>query len=162
MRKTQLGAGWTKGPRPVLRGRSAESSTGQRAATYKILSLSCGLAVVTFGVTASAHAHLEKSSPADGSVITTSPSSIVLSFSEAARLTALSIQRGDEAKQNLKPLPTSGAKQISVPLPPLKPGAYSLTWRVLSDDGHMMSGALRFTLAADPAAERPPGHPAQH
>jgi hypothetical protein len=34
MRKTQLGAGWTKGPSPVLRGRSAESSTGQRAATY--------------------------------------------------------------------------------------------------------------------------------
>jgi hypothetical protein len=38
MRKTQLGAGWTKRPSPVLRGRSAESSTGQRAATYKILS----------------------------------------------------------------------------------------------------------------------------
>jgi len=127
----------------------------------KILSPLCGLALLTFGVTASAHAHLEKSSPADGSVITTSPSSIVLSFSEAARLTALSIQRGDEAKQNLKPLPTTAAQQISVPLPPLKPGAYSLTWRVLSEDGHMMSGTLHFTLAGEPAAEHPVNHPPQ-
>lgn len=127
----------------------------------KILSPLCGLVLVTFAVTASAHAHLEKSSPADGSVLTTSPSSIVLSFSEAARLTALSIQRDDEAKQSLKPLPTSAAQQISVPLPPLKPGAYSLTWRVLSDDGHMMSGTLHFTLTVEPGAQHPADHPAQ-
>ena len=128
----------------------------------KILSPLWGLVLMTFAGTASAHAHLEKSSPADGSVLTTSPPSIVLSFSEAARLTALSIQRGDEAKQNLKPLPTNAARQISVPLPPLKPGTYSLTWRVLSDDGHMMSGTLRFTLAAEPAAQRTADHSAQH
>jgi methionine-rich copper-binding protein CopC len=124
----------------------------------KILSLLSGLALVTFGVTASAHAHLQKASPADGSVITTSPSNLVLNFSEAARLTALSIQKGDEPRQNLKPLPTTAARQISVPLPQLTPGTYSVTWRVLSDDGHVMSGALHFTLAPDRAAD----HPAQH
>ena len=128
----------------------------------KILALLCGMVLVTFAVAASAHAHLEKSSPADGSVITTSPPSIVLSFSEAARLTALSIQRGEEAKQNVKPLPTAAAQQITVPLPPLKPGAYSLSWRVLSDDGHVMSGTLHFTLAAEPAAQHPVDHPGQH
>jgi methionine-rich copper-binding protein CopC len=128
----------------------------------KIFSLLSGLALVTFGVTASAHAHLEKSSPADGSVLTTSPSSIVLNFSEAARLTALSIQRGDDPKQNLKPLPTTAAQQISVPLPPLKSGTYSLTWRMLSDDGHMMSGTLHFTLAPEAAEERPADRSAQH
>jgi methionine-rich copper-binding protein CopC len=127
----------------------------------KIFSLLCGMALATFAVAASAHAHLEKSSPADGSVITTSPSSIVLSFSEAARLTALSIQRGVEAKQNLQPLPTTAAQQISVPLPPLKPGVYSLTWRVMSDDGHVTSGTLHFRLAGDPTAEHPVDHPPQ-
>ena len=127
----------------------------------KMFSLLCGMALVTFAVTASAHAHLEKSSPADGSVMMTSPSSIVLSFSEAARLTALSIQRADEAKQNLKPFPTAAARQISVPLPPLKPGAYSLTWRVLSDDGHVTTGTLRFTLAGEPADEHSVAQPPQ-
>jgi methionine-rich copper-binding protein CopC len=128
----------------------------------KIFSLLSGLVLMTFAVPASAHAHLQKSSPAEGSVLTTSPSSIVLNFSEAARLTALSIQRGDDAKQDLKPLPTTAAQQISVPLPPLKPGAYSLTWRVLSDDGHMMSGTLHFTLTPEAAVERPADHSAQH
>jgi methionine-rich copper-binding protein CopC len=113
----------------------------------KIRSLLLGLALAAFGVTANAHAHLQKSSPADGSVIKTSPSELVLNFSEAARLTALSIQKGDEPPQNLKPLPTSAAPQVSVPLPALTPGTYSVKWRVLSDDGHVMSGTLHFTLA---------------
>jgi methionine-rich copper-binding protein CopC len=117
----------------------------------KILSLLSGLVLVMFGVTAGAHAHLQKSSPADNSVITASPANLVLNFSEAARLTALSIQKGGESPQKLKPLPTTAAQQISVPLPPLTPGAYSVTWHVLSDDGHVMSGTLHFTLAADHA-----------
>src|SRR6266852_7011174 len=121
----------------------------------KILSLLSGLALITIAVTASAHAHLQKSSPADGSVITTSPANLVLNFSEAARLTALSIQKGSEPEQKLKPLPTTAAQQISVPLPPLTPGTYSVNWRVVSDDGHVMSGALHFTLAADHATDHP-------
>lgn len=124
----------------------------------KILSLLSGIALVTFAVIANAHAHLQKSSPADNSVITTSPSNLVLHFSEAARLTAVSIQKGDEPRQNLKSLPTAAAQQVSVPLPPLTPGTYSVKWRVVSDDGHVMAGALHFTLAAD----RAPVHPAQH
>src|SRR6266849_6197072 len=121
----------------------------------KILALLSGLALVAFGVTANAHAHLQKSSPADNSTITASPSNLVLIFSEAARLTALSIQKGEEPKQNLKPLPTTAAQQVSIPLPPLTPGTYSVSWRVVSDDGHVMAGALHFTLAADHAAEHP-------
>src|SRR6185312_5379506 len=46
----------------------------------KIPSLLFGLALVAFGVTANAHAHLQKSSPADNSVITTSPSNLVMHF----------------------------------------------------------------------------------
>jgi copper resistance protein C len=124
----------------------------------KIPSLLSGLALVAFGVTAGAHAHLQKSIPADNSAIKTSPSNLVLNFSEAARLTALSIQKAEGPKQNLQPLPTAAAQQISVPLPPLTPGAYSVSWRVVSDDGHVMSGALHFTLDADHAID----HPAQH
>jgi methionine-rich copper-binding protein CopC len=121
----------------------------------KILSLFSGLALITFAVTAGAHAHLQKSSPADNSVITTPPANLVLNFSEAARLTALSIQKGSEPEQKLKSLPTTAAVQISVALPQLTPGTYSVSWRVLSDDGHVMSGALHFTLAADHAADHP-------
>jgi methionine-rich copper-binding protein CopC len=103
--------------------------------TMKILSLFCGLALLMFGAAASAHAHLQKSSPAENSVITTSPSKLELNFSEAARLTVLSIQKGSEPKQDLKPLPTAAAQQVSVPLPQLTPGTYTVSWRAVSDDG---------------------------
>jgi methionine-rich copper-binding protein CopC len=124
----------------------------------KIRSLLSSLVLVTFAISAGAHAHLQKSSPADGSVITTSPSNLVLNLSEPARLTTLSIQKGSEPKQDLKPLPATPAQQISVPLPASAPGTYSITWRAVSDDGHVMPGTLHFTVAA----EAVPGHPADH
>jgi methionine-rich copper-binding protein CopC len=118
----------------------------------KILSFLSGVALVTFGVPANAHAHLQTSSPADNSVITSTPSNLVLNFSEAARLTALSLQKDNEPKQSMKPLPTAAAQQISIPLPSLAPGVYAVIWRVVADDGHVMSGALHFTLAPDHTA----------
>jgi methionine-rich copper-binding protein CopC len=120
----------------------------------KFSSLLCGVSLITFAVTADAHAHLQSSTPADNSVITASPPDLVLNFSEAARLTALSIQKGSEAEQKLKPLPAADAAQILVPLPPLTPGTYIVSWYALSDDGHVTSGALHFTLAAEHAANR--------
>jgi methionine-rich copper-binding protein CopC len=129
--------------------------------TMKILSLFCGLALLMFGVAASAHAHLQKSSPADNSVITTSPSNLVLNLSEPARLTALSIQKGSEPKQDIKPLPTAAAQQVSVPLPQLTPGTYTVSWRAVSNDGHVMPGVLHFTLGADHTTHAA-DHSAQH
>lgn len=124
----------------------------------KILSLLSGLALMACGVTANAHAHLQNSSPADHSVITASPPNLELTFSELAKLTSLSIQKDKENKQNLTSLPTTAATKISVPLPQLTPGTYQVIWRVLSDDGHVMTGVLHFTLTADHTAD----HPAQH
>ena len=119
----------------------------------KIPSLLSGVALIAFAVTAHAHAHLLTSSPPADSVITMSPAKLVLNFSEAAQLTALSIQKGSDPQQKLNPPLTDAAAQISMPLPPLTPGVYTLTWRVLSADGHVVSGALRFTLS---------GHLADH
>lgn len=124
----------------------------------KIPSLLSGLALIAFGVTANAHAHLQKSTPADHSVLTTSPQNLELVFSELARLTSLSVQKDKEEKQNLTSLPTTAAVKISVALPSLTPGAYEVVWRVLSDDGHTMAGVLHFTLTGEHAAD----HPAQH
>jgi len=121
----------------------------------KIPSLLSAVALIAFAVTAHAHAHLLASSPAADSVISTSPPSLVLNFSEAAQLAALSIQKGSDPQQNLKPPRTNAAMQISVPLPLLTPGVYTLTWRVLSADGHVVSGALHFTFSSDHLPDHP-------
>ncbi len=94
-----------------------------------------------------AHAHLERSTPADGSTLSAVPPALEMRFSEPARLTALWIQRGQEPRQALKSLPTATEKILRVALPTLAPGVYSVTWRVVSADGHIASGAVRFTIS---------------
>jgi copper transport protein len=98
---------------------------------------------------AMAHAHLEQSEPADGAVIPVAPAQIVLHFSEAAQLTALSLQQqGQSTVRKLGPLSRDPATRISVPSPPLEPGGYELRYRVISADGHVMAGSVHFTIAA--------------
>ena len=119
-----------------------------------------GALVLTFGATAAlAHAHLQKAIPADGGVVNAAPSSVVLTFSEPARLTACWIQKGDAAKQKITGLATTPAQQISVPVPALQAGTYVLSWRVVGDDGHIVPGQIHFTIA--PAGTAAP-QPAQH
>jgi len=117
--------------------------------SWKILP---GAILLIYMAAAYAHGHLHMSAPADGSVITTSPRNIVLTFSEAARLTAAWIQKGDEPKRKLEPLPEKSAAEVTVPVPALTPGSYVVSWRAVSADGHVMPGQIHFTLSADKAA----------
>jgi methionine-rich copper-binding protein CopC len=95
---------------------------------------------------AQAHTHLTAAVPAEGSTVQ-APERITLTFSEAARLTALTIRRPGEPEQKLSPLPTTTTRQVTVPTPKLAPGQYTVSWRVLSEDGHVMSGTLHFSVA---------------
>lgn len=111
---------------------------------YRILAATAMLV----SLSANAHTHLQKSMPADKSVVTTAPSAVVLTFSEAANLTALTLQKGTEKAQPLGPLPGKTAKEATVALPALTPGEYVVNWRVAGEDSHVMSGKFAFTLAA--------------
>jgi methionine-rich copper-binding protein CopC len=120
-----------------------------------------------------AHAHLKSSTPSDGSVLGAPPASIMLMFSEAVRPTALTLQKGDDkSEQKLGPLPTKASAHLEVPSPQLAPGAYTIRWRALGEDNHVMSGAIKFTVSADAAAGKAgesaagnvakPAHSAEH
>ena len=96
---------------------------------------------------AHAHAHLLQVTPADGSVVAQTPATFSFKFSEAATLTALSLQKAGEAEQKL-PLPdTHATPDISVAAPKLTPGSYTLNYRVLSADHHIVSGHVVFKVA---------------
>ena len=45
------------------------------------------------------------------------------------------------------------AKRLSVTLPPLPPGAYSVRYRVLSVDGHVVDSSFSFTIRDKPPAK---------
>ena len=98
---------------------------------------------------AHAHAHLEKATPADNAVLSAAPAKVVLEFSEAARLTALSIKKdGENVGTKLQPLPKEAAATLTMPLTTLTPGKYIVDWRVVGDDNHVMSGKLHFEVKA--------------
>jgi methionine-rich copper-binding protein CopC len=97
---------------------------------------------------AQAHTHLEAAMPADNAVLTSAPAEMTLHFSEATRLTALSIQKDGETEQRkVEALPQESAAALRVPLAPLTPGKYTVNWRAIGTDLHVMSGVLHFTVA---------------
>ncbi len=114
----------------------------------KLRTAAIALMACLMAETAQGHAHLEKSTPADGSTLSAAPSAVEMTFSEAARLTALSIQKDAEPAQAIRALPAAVDKTLRVALPTLAAGSYALTWRALSQDGHITSGTLHFTIAA--------------
>lgn len=115
----------------------------------KLSSVLAALAACLIAGTAQAHAHLEKSTPADGSTLSSAPAAIEMTFSETARLTAFSIQKGQEPRQVIKDLPTVADKTLRVALPTLVSGVYTLSWRAVAGDGHVSSGVVHFTISSN-------------
>jgi methionine-rich copper-binding protein CopC len=122
----------------------------------KVARLVCALGLLAWGDAAFAHTHLTKSVPANDSTVTVSPPKFVLTFAEPARLTALSIQKDSAPAEKLAPLPATAAAEISVTAPQLAAGKYVLTWRAVSDDGHVMPGKISFTVAPSGAPTSAP------
>ena len=110
-------------------------------------SLLAGGLLVVAAMSAQAHAHLQQSTPADGSVLKAAPAELVLSFSEAAQLTTLTIAKDGGEQHAVTPLPKKPEARIVVALPALRPGRYVVSWRVLSADGHVLPAQIHFTLS---------------
>jgi len=95
---------------------------------------------------ACAHAHLKASTPAAGAQLASAPQGLTLEFSEPAQLTALSIAKAGEAPVKLA-APATPASRVSIALPALTPGIWTVRFRALSSDGHLVPGEVTFTLA---------------
>lgn len=126
----------------------------------KTSSVPVAAALLALTAVAQAHTHLKEATPADESVVNTAPSSVVLKFSEAAKVTALTLHKDGEADHKLTASPATASAQVTAALPKLTPGKYSVDWRVVSDDGHIMNGQLSFTFdpKATPSAGKAPAH----
>ena len=114
-----------------------------------------GLAMLALAGAAEAHTHLKEAVPANGSTLKTAPQNIELTFSEPARVTALSIQKEGGSEQKLEPLPKDAAAHVMVPAPKLDPGKYTVSYRVMGKDNHVMSGKVQFTVGDGPSAAAP-------
>jgi methionine-rich copper-binding protein CopC len=93
-----------------------------------------------------AHTRLEASNPKDKSQVA-APKTIELTFDESVKLTSVTLQQGDDKARPLK-VPTPYGYSFAVPLPSLTPGDYVISWSVLSDDTHVSSGKIHFSVVA--------------
>lgn len=119
-----------------------------RAATA-ILALAALLAtMVGLAAPASAHARLEASSPKEGSTLTATPPEIMLRFNEPIQsgLNEVSVRTGstDATDGDLEVDGSTVYQPLKSSLPA---GSYTVSYKVVSADGHPISGSYSFTYA---------------
>ena len=100
-----------------------------------------------------AHSMLVKAEPPRRAVLTKSPIQVRLWFNEKIEGDYASLVVLDAKKQpitDLKPtLASDDPKSIILPLPELVPGKYSVKFRVLSVDGHVVESSFDFTVKGE-------------
>ncbi|WP_346837542.1 copper resistance CopC family protein [Microbulbifer sp. SAOS-129_SWC] len=107
------------------------------------------LGTLIFSAAVSAHTHLESSTPADGAQLAQSPEQLQLHFAKAVRLMHVSLEEKSAGQVKLAFMPGAvAAKDISLPLPALQPGEYTVSWATMGGDGHKVSGTFSFVLGA--------------
>jgi methionine-rich copper-binding protein CopC len=99
---------------------------------------------------ASAHAYLVKSVPPGRATLFTSPGKIQLWFNERleARYSSASVFDPDGKRVDLDNAQVSAddPKQLAIGVKQLQPGKYTVKFRVLSVDGHVVEQSFPFTI----------------
>jgi copper resistance protein C len=103
-------------------------------------------------LTLSAHAHspFVGSMPEDGATLRANeaPDQIELRFGHPLRITQVVLEAAEGDKQRLA---TSGGVRAehTFELPQLRSGRYSVQWRGIASDGHVMSGSIEFRVKGE-------------
>ena len=114
------------------------------------VALLCALVTGGAPLAASAHAFLQTSTPAVGSTVQAAPAEVRIDFTEGVEPAFTMIHvtdargaRVDRGSGHLE----GGDTHFAVPLKPLAPGLYRVTWRAVATDTHHTSGSFTFTVA---------------
>jgi copper transport protein len=111
--------------------------------------------ILGIAVSASAHALLRQSNPANGAEVTRAPDAVTMSFTERPDVSfsivhvldasGRSVERG-----RVRAVP-GHPDVLTVPLGPLPTGVYTVSWRTVSAvDGHVTGGAFSFGVGQAP------------
>jgi len=120
--------------------------------------LSLFVALFAFGVNpALAHNSFDSSSPSDGEILEGAPSTWNITFTKSVPLESFSgeVINGDGIRTQLSN-PTLGSSDnvVVVSLPTSLTGAITARWKLISPDGHVVSGRVAFSVTT-PAITTP-------
>ncbi|HTR01350.1 MAG TPA: copper resistance protein CopC [Candidatus Acidoferrum sp.] len=94
-----------------------------------------------------AHTQVSKVVPGDGAVMHAAPATFELGFSEAVQLLKLVVTNAAGTVQPVDFKPVAKANKVfSIPLPPLVPTSYKVSWTILGEDGHKVEGHVGFEV----------------
>ena len=123
---------------------------------FGLLLVSC-TATVLLGSPAYAHVQLVSSTPGDGAAVSTAPGEVVLRFSEAVRTPAYVVVSGPGGSRLDDGSAEVVDNTVSEELTPIsEPGEYTVAYRIVSVDGHPVTGELSFTLTGAAATSAAP------
>lgn len=99
---------------------------------------------LAFPAGASAHATLRSTSPSFGEELQVSPGAIRLHFDQYVKVLPGSMQVLDVKGVNHATTVRAQGQEVVAPLPKLPRGAYTVRWRAISADTHVVSGVWTF------------------
>lgn len=122
------------------------------------------LAIMITPTAASAHAALADSNPRDGATLTALPDRVTISLNEPVRDPAqIVVLDADDNRLNRKTVEVADKTASSQILNQPGPGKYTMSYRVVSTDGHPVTGTIAFTIKAptptEPATASPTASP---
>lgn len=110
----------------------------------------CLITLALLPASALSHAVLVKAVPAQRAALTEPPSRVELWFNErlepAYSRASVTNEAGAQIDLRDATVAKDDPKRLSLSLPPLGPGRYTVRFRVLSVDGHVVESNLTFTV----------------
>jgi copper transport protein len=124
---------------------------GRAAAPLVLLALVAALLLGTAGP-AQAHATLVGSDPVEGAVLAEAPEQVTFTFNEAVAAVPDGVHVFDAEGDEVDAESSVTDAVLTVELTePVGEGTLVVVWRIVSDDGHPVSGSLRFSVGAPSA-----------
>ncbi len=107
------------------------------------------VASLSFALSAPAFAHAKKgaTTPAEGATVKT-VDKIAIGFTMPMRVTSVKLLSGDIELPVRRDIGIEAVEEFTgAPEAPLAPGAYTIEWKGMAPDGHVMEGDIDFTVA---------------
>ncbi|TRW48881.1 copper resistance protein CopC [Aliidiomarina halalkaliphila] len=99
---------------------------------------------------AQAHSQLVQSIPANGDRLTSSPSALHLQYNEEVRLLSVELVGNEHGEIDIDFRRARRANDhFRISVPELESDDYTITWTLIGEDGHRVSGTILFVLDRD-------------
>ncbi|MEZ5117806.1 MAG: copper resistance protein CopC [Candidatus Nanopelagicales bacterium] len=140
---------------PASRRRRGPARPVLATATALLVALLAALAGLAAAPAAQAHADLVSTDPADGSALDSPPTEVTLTFSEDVLDAGTQlVAEGPDGTRMPLPSAVTGPDVTAAWPADAAGGDWRVDWRVVADDGHTLTGTLRFSYpgTATPSA----------